>query len=261
VPLRSESRRRRLTLAAAAGTFLLTVAISLVAPAHAAAQQPDKQEIDRALAKVKADPNLATSRKVGMLKWKNPGQPASSRPGWFKWIVGLFRWLDQTSRLLMWGIAGLLIGLLVVSLLRILRARNSYVAPGPELFVAPSHVSNLDIRPESLPADVGSAARALWDRNEGRAALALLYRGLLSRLVHVHRLSIRASSTEGDCVWLAEAHLPRETASYTLRLVRVWQRGVYGREDIQTAAVHDLCDGFSATLDGSPQAVTGGTAP
>jgi len=261
VPLRRESRRRRLTLAAAAGTFLLTVAISLVAPAHAAAQQPDKQEIDRALAKVKADPNLATSRKVGMVKWKNPGQPASSRPGWFKWIVGLFRWLDQTSRLLMWGIAGLLIGLLVVSLLRILRARDSYVAPGPELFVAPSHVSNLDIRPESLPADVGSAARALWDRNEGRAALALLYRGLLSRLVHVHRLSIRASSTEGDCVWLAEAHLPRETASYTLRLVRVWQRGVYGREDIDTAAVHDLCDGFSATLDGSPQAVTGGTAP
>ena len=54
------------------GAFLLTVAISPVAPAHAAAQQPDKQEIDRALEKVKADPNLATARTVGMLRWKNP---------------------------------------------------------------------------------------------------------------------------------------------------------------------------------------------
>ena len=81
MPLRSEPRRRHLTLAAALGAFLLTVAISLDAPAHAAAQQPDKQEVDRALEKVKADPNLATSRKVGMLRWKNPAQPASSRRG------------------------------------------------------------------------------------------------------------------------------------------------------------------------------------
>ena len=144
-----------------------------------------------------------------------------------------------------------LVGLLVVSL-RPSSARRvtTTCRRGRELFVAPSHVSDLDIRPESLPADIGAAARALWDRNERRAALALLYRGLLSRLVHVHRLPIRDSSTEGDCRLRLPKHIFRaRAASYTSRLVRVWQRAVYGREDIQTAAVHDLCDGFSATLD------------
>ncbi len=261
MPFRSETLGRRVKLSAAIGTFLLAVVLSMVAPAGVAAQQLDKQEIERALSKVKADPNLATSRKVGMLKWKNPAKPASTRPGWLTWIVGLFRWLDQTSRLLMWAIAGLVIGLLFVALLRFLRARDNYVASAPELFVAPSHVSDLDIRPESLPADVGAAARALWDRNEHRAALALLYRGLLSRLVHVHRLPIRDSSTEGDCLQLAETHLPQETAGYAFRLVRLWQRAIYGREEIQTAAVHGLCEGFSATLDGPPRVATGGTAP
>ena len=77
----------------------------------------------------------------------------------------------------------------------------------------------------------------------------------------VELFAAQGMRTEGDCVWLAEAHLGRETASYASRLVTVWQRAVYGREEIQTAAVHDLCDGFSATLDGSPQAAMGGTAP
>jgi len=259
VPLRSESRWRHVRISAALAAYLLVGAISMVAPAGVAAQQPDKQEIERALTTVKADPNLATSRKVGMLKWKSAAQPASARPGWLTWLVGLFRWLDQTSRLLVWAIAGLLIGFLVVSLLRFLEARDYYVAPGPELFVAPSHVSDLDIRPESLPPDVGAAARSLWDRHEHRAALALLYRGLLSRLVHVHRLPIRDSSTEGDCLWLAETHLPNDTVGYASRLVRVWQRAVYGREQIQTAAVHELCDGFSVSLDG-PSRETAGAA-
>ena len=55
---------------------------------------------------------------------------------------------------------------------------------------------------------------ALWDRGDHRAALALLYRGLLSRLVHVHRVPIRDSSTEGDCLALAARCLtPRRQAT------------------------------------------------
>ena len=56
--------------------------------------------------------------------------------------------------------------------------------------------------PRSLPADIGAAARALWDRGERRAALALLYRGLLSRLVHVHRLPIRDSRPKATALRL-----------------------------------------------------------
>ena len=108
---------------------------------------------------------------------------------------------------------------------------------------------DLDIRPESLPEDIGTAARVLWDRGEHRAALALLYRGMLSRLAHVHRIPIRDSSTEGDCLALAASHLTGDDVEYASRLVLVWQRFVYGGQDTQAATVYVLCDDFASALD------------
>jgi hypothetical protein len=81
------------------------------------------------------------------------------------------------------------------------------------------------------------------------AALALLYRGLLSRLVHVHHLAIRDSTTEGDCLELIGAHLPEDRHQYSARLVRVWQRAVYGGTDPDSSIVYDLCDTFARALD------------
>ena len=77
----------------------------------------------------------------------------------------------------------------------------------------------LDIRPASLPDDIGAAALALCQRGELRAALSLLYRGGLSRLVHQHRAAIGAASTEGECVRIAEALLPVEASGYFRALV------------------------------------------
>jgi hypothetical protein len=118
-----------------------------------------------------------------------------------------------------------------------------------EPFVAPTHVRDLDIRPETLPADIGGTARDLWDRGEQRAALALLYRGLLSRLVHVHRVAIRDSSTEGDCLLLASRQLTPSRLDYVSRLIGAWQRSVYGHEIVASDAVHALCDHFAPMLD------------
>ena len=118
-----------------------------------------------------------------------------------------------------------------------------------EPFVAPSYVRDLDIRPESLPGDIGIAARALWDRGEHRAALALLYRGMLSRFAHVHSIPIRDSSTEGDCLALAATHLTQGRREYASSLVLVWQQFVYGGQNTQAATVYVLCDGFGSALD------------
>jgi hypothetical protein len=165
----------------------------------------------------------------------------------FGWVASLFVWLSQFVRMLLWLIAAVLAALLAIYLIRLVRRRGLPSTAGK--FIAPSHVRDLDIRPESLPDDIGGAARVLWDRGEQRAALALLYRGLLSRLVHVHGVPIRDSSTEGDCLALARAHLNEERNLYAANLVRVWLRAVYGAEQIDTSQVHGLCDGFAATLD------------
>ena len=213
---------------------------------------PDAAAIARALARVKADPNLATSRTIKTLKWKTSATRSSGTPAWLQWVVGLFRWFDQGARLLVWCAAVVLAGMLGAYLYRVVRARVARPAAGE--FVAPTHVQDLDIRPESLPDDIGAAARGLWDRGDHRAALALLYRGLLSRLAHAHRVPIRDSSTEGDCLVLASTHLDRARQEYVSRLVRLWQQTVYGHESAETTVVYGLCDGFAPALDAAAAA-------
>lgn len=236
-----------------------TLALSAPDPATtlpvAEGKNPTSEQVKAALDQVKADPNLSAVRKMHTLKWVDESEKKKRRnmkiPAWLSWFGGLFSWLSQSSRALVWILAAILVGLLVIYIARLMRGRD--LGTRAERFVAPSHVRDLDIRPESLPEDIGRSARALWDRDEHRAALALLYRGLLSRLVHVYNVPIRDSSTEGDCLRLAVPHLNETRMNYASRLVRVWQRAVYGGEQVDTAAVYALCDEFSTAMDAALQ--------
>ena len=257
--MRSRIERKAAALLMAA---LLVAALVIGPAAGAAARQrgvstgtPDAAEIARAIETVKADPNLATERTIKTLRWKSSGPVKRPQlPEWMSWIVGFFVWLGESGRVLVWCAVVLLVGLLAVYLSRIAGAR--FAAADDDAFVAPTHVRDLDIRPETLPADIGAAARRLWERGDQRAALALLYRGMLSRLAHVHRVPIRDSSTEGDCLALAVARLPADRSEYLVRLVRLWQRLGYGREAVESAAVYALCDEFAAALDPLPAVAT-----
>jgi hypothetical protein len=231
----------------------MTGAAQPEAPAAAAGEAPARAEVRKALDKVANDPNLAAERTVNMIKWKEP-QPVTDEPWWWRWanaaarwFRGFFGWIAESGRLLVWVLAILAAALLAIFIVRLVRGRG--VPRVPKAFVAPSHVRDLDIRPESLPDDVGAAALALWQRGEHRTALALLYRGLLSRLVHVHAVPIRASSTEGECLVLARPRLAEAGALYALRLVETWAAAVYGAREPAVTAVQALCGEFSAALD------------
>ena len=247
-------RSRIETVANRAGVATLTLTLGLassvsIGSALARAQPPAPEEIARALETVKADPNLAPLRTIRILRWKGSSTPRpSGMPAWLAWLLGLFQWFDQTARFLVWGVVLALAGFLLIFIARTIRSRPG-ASPDGQIYVTPVRVHDLDIRPESLPDDIGEAARRLWDRSERRAALALLYRGMLSRLVHLHEVPIRDSTTEADCLVLATGHLPPAKSEYAARLIRVWQRAVYGREDIQTSTVYGLCDGFAPALD------------
>jgi hypothetical protein len=249
VPFHADARLCVLATAA-----LLTAALSLAAaPLQRESVQPQSDrpgdaQIAHALETVKADPNLRAQRTIKTLRWRDSAPATrSAMPAWLIWVAGFIRWVEQSARMLVWCGAVALAGVLVIYLARIARAHG--VLGGTESFVPPTHVRDLDIRPEALPRDIGAAARELWDRGEHRASLALLYRGLLSRLAHVHRLPIRDSSTEGDCLALSASHLTRGRHEYASRLVVVWQRAVYGREEVQPATVYLLCDDFASALD------------
>jgi hypothetical protein len=233
-----------------AAVFLVTLSVGAAAvqaqSVAARRQGPGQAEITRAIEIVKADPNLTPERTIKTLRWKESNARRARSP-WLAWIAGFFAWLAQSARLLVWGAAVILVGLLILYIVRILRKHRVLTVEDP--LIAPTHVHDLDIRPETLPPDIGAAARALWDRGERRASLALLYRGMLSRFAHLHRIPIRDSTTEGDCLVLAASHLTHERRRYASELVAVWQRAVYGREDVYTATVYMLCDDFASALD------------
>ena len=243
--MRSRDDVRRLAAAWLTVTLLALPLSARQAPVTATPLTAD--EIAAALAAVRRDPNVGGETTMKMLRWRQSEQQTSMNLGWVKWIAGLVGWVMESARYLMWAGIVILVAWIAVYLTRSIRGRQPALAA--DAFVPPTHVRNLDIRPESLPANIGRAARALWDKGEHRAALSLLYRGLLSRLTHVHRVPIRDSSTEGDCLVLLSGVVPRKTGDYSARLVGAWQGVVYGGTEAPADAVYSLCDEFADALD------------
>jgi uncharacterized protein DUF4129 len=246
-------RRRRAAVLAVVALALAGVLMSHAnaTAAESAAGKPTREQITAAMAKLKADPNLGeekTTRQLRRNSTSTTNQPGN-QPGWLKWIADAFSWFANTARALLWIIAIVLVAILAICIKRFLESRLGRRAVSLKFSAAPTHVRDLDIRPESLPDDIGRAALELWEHGEHRAAMALLYRGLLSRLAHVHGVPIRDSSTEGDCLALATAHLPATRSSYAGRLIRVWQRAVYGDTEPTLEEVQALCAGFAAAVD------------
>jgi hypothetical protein len=238
-----ETARRRTRAGAVLALMTLLTATTTTA---AEAPQPTRERVASAVEKLKADPNLGIDKKTRKLVRNSTAEPNTPQtsPGWLHWIADAFRWLASTARALVWVAGILLVGILGLYIKRFVESRGERSVP--LRFSMPTHVRDLDIRPESLPDDVGGAALELWERGAHRAALALLYRGLLSRLAHVHAVPIRDSSTEGDCLALAATHLPSARVAYVERLIRVWQRAVYGNIDPTAEEFHSLSTGFSA---------------
>jgi hypothetical protein len=246
--------RSRVSVLLAAAFLLMPLALAAQPNVPAAGETPARAEVRSALEMVANDPNLAAERTVNMLRFKE-AEPVSEEPWWWqwanaiaRWFRGLFGWVAESGRLIVWALAILGVALLAIYIARLVRARG--LPRVPDKLVPPSHVRDLDIRPESLPEDVGAAALELWRRGEQRAALALLYRGLLSRLAHAHAVPIRASSTEGECLALARPRLAEPSALYASRLVEVWAAAVYGARAPATGVVESLCGEFAAALDG-----------
>lgn len=181
---------------------------------------------------------------------KQPQRPKGKPDTWWR---DFSLWLSQVGRVGVWTLGAFAVALLVVLALRARRQAEADAALDIA-GAAPSRVRGYDIRPESLPADVGAAARALWQAGDHRAALVLLYRGALSLLVHRHAVPVRASSTEGDCMRLAARHLDASRSRFFERVTRARLLASYADRWPDDAEVLALCDGFTPCLGRVPMA-------
>ncbi len=119
---------------------------------------------------------------------------------------------------------------------------------------AATEVGGLDIRPESLPKSVTNTVKKLWQEQQRRAALALLYRATLSRLVSEHGLHISRGATEGDCLRIALSEREQLGATcwqITQDSTALWLRAAYGEHWPETDQVLAACSRWDLAFGAS----------
>jgi hypothetical protein len=116
-----------------------------------------------------------------------------------------------------------------------------------------TEIAGMDIRPESLPEDVPARVAQLWTQGQRRAALALLYRATISRLVNDDHLHLTQGATEGDCLRAAQqAHRQQQLAGGRAQTTHVvtdlWLKAAYGDRWPDDAAVAAGCASWRAAF-------------
>ncbi len=163
------------------------------------------------------------------------------------WVKLLARLLEM----LLWG-AGIALLVLVAWRYRqwlrtFVNRRHPAAAPQPE---APAQLWGLAVSTQSLPDDIAGQARRLWADNP-REALSLLYRGLLSRLLHDYRLPLHEADTEGQVLEKVAGLQDPALEAFSVVLTRHWQALAYGHRLPSEALAMQLCSDWNALFGGA----------
>jgi hypothetical protein len=238
----------------------LALALALGAPAAALADEPASEPEAKPPAKcvewgpigandcvqeVLESEEFSTVEKVelwlpkeGETKEVESGSPS----GFLLWLANAGATLLRVGAWLSVAAFVIVLGLVIA---RSLRDRERVPAAAP---VVPSVRFGLDLRPESLPADVIAAARERFAAGDAQGALSLLYRGALVHLVRGAGLRIPASATEGECERAARAAVDAGLAGDFSALTRAWTFCAYAHQAPQRADFDELCARWDARL-------------
>jgi hypothetical protein len=117
----------------------------------------------------------------------------------------------------------------------------------------PEQLFGLEVAPQSLPADIPGEVERLWDE-QPRAALGLLYRALLSRLLHEQRLPLKSSHTEAEVLQLVQALQQKDLSHFSQVLTRHWQNLAYGHRLPPATLKAGLCGAWRRLFEHEAQA-------
>lgn len=231
--------------AAVAATLLLAAALALLAPAAPALAQAPAKDPKREIAEVLKAPEFPHRRTV--TRWqRRSSDEAHAGPGWdLSWLRAIGYAFAKSSEVALWIAAGTLVALGLWWALRLMpRAPPATRAP----YQPPAALFGMALAPETLPADLAGAVRAHLAAGRVREALALLYRGTLSALVHGRGIELRASDTEGEALARVRAQGEAATAQFFGELVLHWQRAAYARRPPAAAEVERLLAAYGERL-------------
>jgi len=171
-------------------------------------------------------------------------------PQWLKALLKLlegqrFGALASLIEIVLWGTVIGAIGLLIWRYRDWLQA---FVSRRPPFDIKttrplPQQAFGLDLKPESLPTDIATSAENLW-QSHPREALGLLYRALLSRLMHDFNIALKAADTEGQVLRRVELLQRPALLAYSQNLTGHWQNMAYGHRLPPALVQQELCNGW-----------------
>lgn len=183
------------------------------------------------------------------MRWRPISEDDQSgrRPPGGSWLGEVFGFIAEGIRILAWlGLAALIVAVV----LAVVRRLGPSALPGRPATPPPPTLFGLRIDPASLPADVAAAARAALAEGRAREALSLLYRGVLSQLVHRPGVAVPRGATEAEVGRLA-ARVEPVLGGFLAELLPAWSDAAYAGRTPAAAQIAALCERYPA-----PGAVT-----
>lgn len=214
--------------------LLACLCLFSLAPARAADAPPEK-----VIQEVKAHPDFQIQKtKVpvpDLSKSSSKGGPSVP-----EWLVILMAGFGKIL-LVVCALAVLaFIGWLLWTFRHLLRDRSG-LGGGPGAAIRARVVMGMEVTPESLPENVPEMAWRWWCEGRRHEALALLYRGAISRTIELASVEILESDTEGDCLRrVGKAGAPAHPG-YFKNLTTSWVRLAYASSLPVDEEVRELC--------------------
>lgn len=187
------------------------------------------------IAEILKQPEFQTRKTEAQWRYKGEREAtqAEEQSWWVTFLGEIGKVLANLSEALLWALVLFAVALILIHYRRWTGFFFRTATPGAP--AVPEQLFGLDLRPESLPADIPGAARDLWQQGRHREALSLLYRGALSVLIVERGVELGSSATEEECLRIVAARTDAGLAAYFRRLVAAWQAAAYGARVPQAA--------------------------
>ncbi|NVZ22772.1 DUF4129 domain-containing protein [Pseudomonas costantinii] len=259
-------RRLRQRLSSAATVLLLTVGLMLVQASPPAladeSNSPKQLNTQAASQSIKVlleeppfkNPETVTRYRFGEEKptVKSKTHSEGKLPAWLQALLdnlnsNTFKHAAQGLEILLWSalIGGIaLLAWYYRDWLRAFVSRRGGRKPKVAR-PAPTQLFGLELGSETLPEDLATTVEQLWP-TQPREALGLLYRGLLSRLLHDYNLPLKSADTEGQILQRIHHLQQPQLLAFSDDLTRHWQNLAYGHHLPPASAQQKLCSDWRA---------------
>lgn len=192
-------------------------------------------------------------------RWRFGSDTPDSEPGWFARMLERLQITDGGQRsfealmgfieVLLWAALFTVIAVLLWRYRELVKLYTGRISPALRKRTAlPEQLFGLDVAPASLPADVAGEAERLWVA-QPRQALGLLYRAMLSRLLHERQLPLKSAHTESEALQLIATLEQPYLIDFATLLTEHWQNLAYGHQTPPDNAKDELCSAWRNLFD------------